>query len=76
MLIMAIDHIRDLLHKGFPNPTDIATTTPLLFFTRWITHFCAPTFVFLSGVSVYLAGMRRTPITGCNLLACSTIYEA
>jgi len=59
MLIMAIDHIRDFYH-GSPEPTDLAVTTPILFFTRWITHFCAPAFVFLSGVSAYLAGMRRT----------------
>src|SRR5476651_759003 len=62
MLIMAIDHIRDYIYYSGPmtNPTDMATTTPILFFTRWITHFCAPTFVFLSGVSAYLAGTRRT----------------
>ncbi|HTD40014.1 MAG TPA: heparan-alpha-glucosaminide N-acetyltransferase domain-containing protein [Mucilaginibacter sp.] len=59
MLIMAIDHIRDFFH-GSPEPTDLAVTTPILFFTRWITHFCAPAFVFLSGVSAYLAGTRRT----------------
>ncbi|HEV3326086.1 MAG TPA: heparan-alpha-glucosaminide N-acetyltransferase domain-containing protein [Puia sp.] len=60
MLIMAVDHIRDHVHLGHPDPTDLATTTPALFLTRWITHFCAPVFVFLSGVSVYLAGTRRT----------------
>jgi uncharacterized membrane protein len=60
MLIMAIDHIRDNFHRGAPNPTDLHTTTLALFFTRWITHFCAPAFVFLSGVSAYLAGKRRT----------------
>ena len=59
MLIMAIDHIRDFYH-GSPEPTDLAVTTPILFFTRWITHFCAPIFVFLSGISAYLAGTRRT----------------
>jgi uncharacterized membrane protein len=60
MLIMAIDHTRDYFHFGHPEPNDLAVTTPMLFFTRWITHFCAPTFVFLSGVSAYLAGTRRT----------------
>jgi uncharacterized membrane protein len=59
MLIMAVDHVRDHVHLGHPDPTDLATTTPALFFTRWITHFCAPVFVFLSGVSAYLAGTRR-----------------
>jgi len=60
MLIMAIDHCRDHLLRGHPEPTDLTATTPLLFFTRWITHFCAPVFVFLSGISVWLAGTRRT----------------
>jgi uncharacterized membrane protein len=62
MLIMALDHVRDFFHLGglTSDPTNMATTTPILFFTRWITHFCAPIFVFLSGVSIYLAGMRRT----------------
>lgn len=60
MLIMAIDHLRDLLHLGHPEPTDLQTTTPALFFTRYITHFCAPTFVLLSGISALLAGKKRT----------------
>lgn len=60
MLIMAIDHIRDMFLLGQPDPTDLATTTSLLFFTRWITHFCAPIFVFLSGISANLAGQRRS----------------
>lgn len=57
---MAIDHIRDVFQYGTPDPTDLATTTPMLFFTRWLTHFCAPNFVFLSGISAFLAGQRRT----------------
>jgi uncharacterized membrane protein len=62
MLIMAIDHCRDFFHNAgaFSDPTNMTTTTPFFFFTRWITHFCAPNFVFLSGISAYLAGTRRT----------------
>ena len=56
MVIMALDHVRDYFHvEGMTgDPTNLATTTPFLFFTRWITHFCAPTFLFLSGVSAFL----------------------
>jgi len=59
MMIMLLDHTRDFVHHNalLSDPTDPATTTVPLFFTRWITHFCAPTFVFLSGVSIYLQKM-------------------
>src|SRR3569833_986887 len=60
MIIMTLDHTRDFLDPGTA-PTNLQTTTVLLFFTRWVTHFCAPTFVFLAGVSTVLAGQRRTP---------------
>jgi uncharacterized membrane protein len=61
MVIMALDHVRDCLHvtANVNNPLDLETTTPLLFFTRWITHFCAPVFVFLSGTSIYLQSLRK-----------------
>jgi uncharacterized membrane protein len=61
MIVMALDHVRDLMHitSISQQPTDLNTTTPLLFFTRWITHLCAPTFVFLSGVSAFLSMERR-----------------
>lgn len=56
MIIMALDHARDFMHITAitQNPTDLTITTPSVFFTRWITHICAPTFVFLSGTSAYL----------------------
>jgi uncharacterized membrane protein len=60
MVIMTLDHSRDFLHYPSNPPLDLQSTSAILFFTRWITHFCAPTFVFLSGVSAYLAEQRRT----------------
>ena len=59
---MALDHVRDFYHVGATayDPTDMATTNPMLFFTRFITHFCAPNFVFLSGISANLAGLKRS----------------
>ncbi len=61
MVIMAIDHLRDMLHLPAlaQDPTDLATTTAPIFLTRWITHLCAPTFVFLSGTSAYLSLQKR-----------------
>ena len=62
MLIMAIDHTRDFFHQPamIADPLNPATTTLPIYFTRWITHFCAPTFVFLSGVSAYLSSLKKT----------------
>ncbi len=48
MILMALDHARDYLGVRGVNPTDPTTTTIPLFFTRWITHFCAPVFFLLS----------------------------
>jgi uncharacterized membrane protein len=59
MIIMALDHVRDFMSdRIFLDPTDLSTTTPPIFLTRWITHYCAPTFVFLAGTAAYLAGVR------------------
>lgn len=64
MIIMVLDHVRDLFHVTSltEQPTDLLTTTPALFFTRWITHLCAPVFVFLSGVSAYLSLTRTNDL--------------
>jgi uncharacterized membrane protein len=61
MIIMALDHIRDLMHTDsvVHSPTNLSTTTPVLFFTRWITHLCAPIFVFLAGTSAWLSFKRK-----------------
>jgi len=60
MIIMALDHVRDYFHRDafLYDPTNLDRTSGFLFFTRFITHYCAPTFVFLSGISAYLYGSR------------------
>ena len=60
MVIMVLDHTRDFAFAGTLhfNATDLDHTTPAIFFTRWITHFCAPAFVFLAGMGAYLQRMR------------------
>jgi uncharacterized membrane protein len=62
MIIMALDHTRDYMHttSWTEDPLSMETTTPILYFTRWITHFCAPVFVFLSGMSAFLQSKRKT----------------
>jgi uncharacterized membrane protein len=56
MIIMALDHTRDFFHSSASSfsPTDLTRTYPLLFFTRWITHFCAPVFTFTAGLGAFL----------------------
>lgn len=70
MIIMALDHTRDFFHISAMtgDPLNPETTTGLLFFTRWITHFCAPTFVFLSGLSAYLSAQNKTPAQASSFL--------
>jgi uncharacterized membrane protein len=71
MIVMALDHVRDFIHRAAmsSSPTDLARTTPVLFFTRWVTHFCAPGFMFTAGLGAFLwwqhgpsasSGQRRT----------------
>jgi uncharacterized membrane protein len=58
MIVMALDHVRDFL-AILASATNLATTTPALFFTRWITHLCAPAFCLLTGVSARLMLPRK-----------------
>lgn len=55
MIIMALDHVRDYVSGFLFSPLDLNHTTLALFFTRWITHFCAPLFMFLAGTGAYLS---------------------
>ncbi|WP_160143975.1 DUF1624 domain-containing protein [Chryseolinea soli] len=59
MIIMALDHVRDFFSYTAYRPDDVTQTSVLLFFTRWITHLCAPTFIFLSGISIYLYSKKE-----------------
>ncbi len=60
MVLMALDHVRDFFGNSGVNPTDLDRTTIPLFFTRWITHFCAPVFFLLTGTGAYLALRKRS----------------
>jgi uncharacterized membrane protein len=70
MVIMALDHSRDYFHWAAfsDDPLNLATTTPFLYFTRWITNLCAPTFVFLAGTSAWLQSQRKTKKELSNFL--------
>src|ERR1700733_14542316 len=61
MVIMALDHTRDFFTNIPFEPENLAQTYYALFFTRWITHFCAPLFFFLAGTGAFFYGRRRTP---------------
>ena len=61
MVVMALDHIRDYFHFASFNfdPADPTQTTFPIYFTRWITHYCAPAFCFLAGISAFLVGRKK-----------------
>jgi uncharacterized membrane protein len=60
MVLMVLDHVRAYFTEIRFDPTDLAQTSAPLFFTRWVTHFCAPIFIFLAGASAWVTGTRRT----------------
>src|ERR1700683_2568763 len=62
MILMAIDHVR--VYSGIP----AGGPTPGVFFTRWVTHFCAPAFIFLAGTSVFFYGWSRACLSRFLLL--------
>jgi len=84
MVIMALDHSRYFFHYAAysDDPLNLATTTtPFLYFTRWITNLCTPTFVFLAGTSAWLQSRRKTTkelskflITRKQLFAAGSVY--
>src|SRR5438132_12155945 len=69
MVIMMLDHTRDFIHYAIFqfDPLDLSKTTTALFLTRWITHFCAPVFVFLAGTGAYLQFARGKSKRGLSL---------
>jgi len=76
MIVMALDHVREMIHINSvtQDPTNLQTTSTILFFTRWITYLCAPIFVFLAGTSVYLTVKKDGIVTSKNFLLKRGIY--
>ena len=60
MIVMALDHVREFFTSSPIRPEDLTKTTEALFLTRWITHFCAPVFMFAAGAGTFLGGQRKS----------------
>jgi uncharacterized membrane protein len=67
MVLMALDHVRDYFTNVRYDPLDLSQTSPELFITRWITHLCAPAFVFLSGTGAFLSTTRGKSKKGLSV---------
>ncbi|MBM3562253.1 MAG: DUF1624 domain-containing protein [Alphaproteobacteria bacterium] len=77
MVLMALDHMRDFFDADAMrfSPTNLDHTYPFLFFTRFITHFCAPTFTLLAGVGAYLYGVKvKDPAALSRFLAARGLW--
>ena len=77
MVLMILDHARDFFGDPNLDPTNLAKTTVGIFLTRWVTHFCAPIFVFLAGAGAYLAralGKERTSRGLAHYLAARGLF--
>ena len=79
--LMVLDHTRDFVHQGAlaADPLDLKSGGPVLYMTRWITHLCAPTFVFLSGLSIFLQkqnGKTGWPLSDTNIRPCAESRSA
>jgi uncharacterized membrane protein len=59
MIVMALDHTRDFFTNYSGNPTDLEHASTIMFLTRWVTHYCAPVFIFLAGTSAYLSSRKN-----------------
>lgn len=71
IVLMALDHTRGFWGGTPFNPLDLAHSTPAWFLTRWITHYCAPLFIFLTGVSAYLYGQKAPTRAALQAYLCS-----
>ena len=60
MILMALDHTRDFFGIPGQNPVALTSASTALFFTRWVTHICAPTFFLLTGTGAYLSLRKQT----------------
>jgi uncharacterized membrane protein len=75
IVVMALDHVRDYVTNVPFDPVDMTRTTPALFLTRWVTHFCAPGFSFFAGTGAFLSLSRgKTPESLARFLASRGLF--